>query len=135
MNWAFLAVPFLKNTGPGAECLHSAILLEEMAARGARGPGFHLHSEIVIPCNLRYESEAQKCSWLPKRVCGQAIGKIAMFATSGASGLQGIKTQALMDGNELVIKGQKVFITNGQMWDLIALACKTDPSKGKNELV
>jgi len=116
--------------GPGADFLYTTVLLEELAGAGFTGPGFHLHSEIVIPYILQYGTEEQKKSWLPKMVTGECIGAIAMTEPGAGSDLQGIKTQAVRDGNELVVNGQKVFITNGQMADLVIVACKTDPTLG-----
>lgn len=116
--------------GPGADFLYTTILLEELAGSGYTGPGFHLHSEIVVPYIIQYGTEEQKHRWLPKMVTGETIGAIAMTEPGAGSDLQGIRTQAVRDGNELVINGQKVFITNGQMADLVIVACKTDPAEG-----
>jgi len=116
--------------GPGADFLYSTILLEEMAYANATGPGFHLHSEIVAPYIMNYGTDEQKRKWLPKMITGECITAIAMTEPGAGSDLQGIKTTAIQDGNEYVINGQKVFITNGQMADLVIVACKTDPSKG-----
>ncbi len=119
--------------GPGADFLYSTVVLEELARVGAMGPGFALHSDIVAPYLVHYGSEELKTKWLPKMVTGEAIGAIAMTEPSGGSDLQGIQTGAIRDGDEYVISGQKVFITNGQMADIIIVACKTDPdarSKG-----
>jgi acyl-CoA dehydrogenase len=116
--------------GPGADFLFTTVLLEEMAAGGVTGPGFHLHSEIVIPYILQYGTDEQKRAWLPKMVSGECIGAIAMTEPGAGSDLQGIKTQAIRDGDVLVINGQKVFITNGKLSDLVIVACKTDPTLG-----
>ncbi len=116
--------------GPGADFLFSTIVLEECARVGAMGPGFTLHSDIVAPYLVHYGSDSLKQEWLPKMVAGAAIGAIAMTEPSGGSDVQSIKTTAIRDGDDYVINGQKVFITNGQMSDFIIVACKTDPTKG-----
>ncbi len=116
--------------GPGADFLYTTVLLEELAKGSVTGPGFHLHSEIVIPYILQYGTEEQKRAWLPKMVSGEWIGAIAMTEPGAGSDLQGIKTHAKRDGDDFVITGQKVFITNGQMSDIVIVACKTDPTQG-----
>ncbi len=116
--------------GAGADFLYGAIVLEELSRAGTTGPGFHLHSDIVAPYILRYGSEEQKREWLPKMATGETIGAIAMTEPVAGSDLQGIKTRAIRDGNHLVVNGQKVFITNGQMADLVIVAAKTDPKEG-----
>ena len=114
--------------GPGADFLYSAIFCEEVARVGATGPSFHLHSEIVAPYLIHYGTEEQKKKWLPKLVTGDIIVAVAMTEPGAGSDLQNMRTTALADGDDYVINGQKVFISNGQIADLVVLACKTDPS-------
>ncbi|MBV37958.1 MAG: acyl-CoA dehydrogenase [Rhodospirillaceae bacterium] len=116
--------------GGGVERTHSVILLEELARAGATGPGFGLHSEIVAPYINRYGSEEQKRKFLPKMAKGEMIGAIAMTEPGTGSDLQGVRTTALKDGNELVINGSKTFITNGEMSDVVIVVAKTDPEAG-----
>jgi acyl-CoA dehydrogenase len=116
--------------GQGGNFLHSAILIEEMARAGATGPTFYLHSDIVAPYILDFGTEEQKSNWLPKMARGEVVVALGMSEPSGGSDVQNIRTQAIRDGDEYVINGQKVFITNGHSADLLLLACKTDPSKG-----
>jgi len=116
--------------GAGADRLYSAVIIEEMSKVFVSGPGFTLHSDIVAPYILRYGSEEQKRHWLPKMARGETIGAIAMTEPGAGSDLQGIKTTAIRDGNEYVVNGQKTFITNGYMSDLVIVCCKTDPKQG-----
>ncbi|MFP6782148.1 MAG: acyl-CoA dehydrogenase family protein [Gammaproteobacteria bacterium] len=114
--------------GAGADFLYSAIVVEEMGRSGYAGVAFHLHSDIVAPYILAYGTDAQKHQWLPKLVSGEVISAIAMSEPAAGSDLQGMRTHAKRDGDEYVINGQKIFISNGQLSDLIIVACKTDPS-------
>ena len=116
--------------GGGADKRYSVIVMEELARAGASGPGFTLHSEIVAPYILHYGSEEQKREWLPRMATGESIGAIAMTEPGTGSDLQGVRTRALRDGNELVVNGAKTFITNGQMSDLVIVVAKTDAEAG-----
>lgn len=116
--------------GVGADFLFSVIFLEELARTGASGPSFHLHSEIVAPYITAYGTEEQKKKWLPKLVTGEVISAVAMSEPGAGSDLQNIRTTAIEDGDDYVINGQKVFISNGQLADLVVVACKTDPKAG-----
>ncbi len=116
--------------GGGVDRTFSVILMEELARAGASGPGFGLHSEIVAPYINAYGSEGQKRYFLPKMAKGEMIGAIAMTEPGTGSDLQGVRTTALKDGNELVINGSKTFITNGNMADAVIVVCKTDPDAG-----
>ena len=116
--------------GAGADFLYSAVVIEEMGRAGYAGVAFHLHSDIVAPYILHYGSEEQKKYYLPKLVSGECITAIAMSEPAAGSDLQGMQTRAVRDGDEYVINGQKTFISNGQLADLVILACKTDPTQG-----
>ncbi len=116
--------------GLGLDKLFSAILIEELATTGLSGPAFHIHSEIVAPYILAYGSEAQKRAWLPRMASGEVIAAIAMTEPGGGSDLQAMKTRAVADGDQFILSGQKTFISNGQLADLIIVAAKTDPTLG-----
>lgn len=116
--------------GGGSDFLMSAVVIEELARGLYSGPGFRLHSDIVAPYILHYGSEEQKRTWLPRMAKGEVVTAIAMTEPGTGSDLQGIRTTAIAKGNELVINGQKSFITNGQLADLVIVACKTDPKEG-----
>lgn len=116
--------------GMGGDFLHSAVVIEEMARAGASGPAFSLHSDIVAPYILHYASEPLRRTWLPPMARGEALACVAMTEPSGGSDLQAMRTTARRDGEEFVINGQKVFITNAQGADVMVVACKTDPAAG-----
>ncbi|MCS6944760.1 MAG: acyl-CoA dehydrogenase family protein [Sutterellaceae bacterium] len=116
--------------GAGADRLASVVVMEELAAAGASGPGFGLHSEIVAPYLLHYGTEEQKRRFLPRMARGEVIGAIAMTEPSAGSDLQGIRTTARRDGDCYVLNGAKTFITNGWLCDLVIVVAKTDPAAG-----
>lgn len=116
--------------GPGGDFLMSVILIEELARLGMTGPGFHLHSEIVAPYFMHYGTDEQKREWLPRMARGEVITAIAMTEPHAGSDLQAMRTSAILDGNHLVLNGQKTYITNGIMADLVIVAAKTDPTLG-----
>jgi acyl-CoA dehydrogenase len=113
--------------GMGGDFLHSAILIEEFARAGATGPTFYLHSDICAPYLVDFGTEEQKRRWLPKMATGEVVAALGMSEPSGGSDVANMRTQAVRDGDDYVINGQKVFITNGHSADLLILACKTDP--------
>ncbi len=116
--------------GAGADFGMSAIVMEELSRGGYTGPAFGLHSDIIAPYILHYGSEEQKRSILPCMAKGEIIGAIAMTEPGTGSDLQGIKTNAVHQGNEIILNGSKTFITNGQLADIVIVVAKTDPSKG-----
>ena len=116
--------------GAGADYLFDVVVFEEMARSGFSGPGFMIHCDLVTTYIASFGSEQQKRQWLPKMVLGQAIGSLGMTEPHAGSDLKAIRTKAVRDGDDFVISGQKVFISNGQLCDVIVLATKTDSGAG-----
>jgi alkylation response protein AidB-like acyl-CoA dehydrogenase len=116
--------------GAGVDFSYSAIVVEELMRAGATGPLFYLHSDIVAPYLLHYGSEAQKQQWLPRMASGEVIGAIGMTEPGAGSDLAAIRTRADPHEGGWRINGQKIFISNGQIADLVLLAAKTDPGQG-----
>lgn len=116
--------------GYGADYLFNVVITEELARAGATGPGFAVHSDMVATYIATFGSEEQKRRWLPPMARGEVIGAIGLTEPSAGSDLKAIRTRAVRDGDDYVINGQKVYISNGQLCDLIVLACKTDPDAG-----
>src|SRR3982075_1665249 len=116
--------------GMGLDYLFDVVVFEELWRSGASGPGFLIHTDLVATYLLSFGTEAQKRQWLPKMVSGEAIGSLGMTEPHAGSDLKAIRTRAVRDGNDFVINGQKVFISNGQLCDFVVLATKNDSSAG-----
>lgn len=116
--------------GLGADYLFDVVVFEELWRVGASGPGFLIHTDLVATYILTFGSEEQKREWLPKMVRGEAIGSLGMTEPHAGSDLKEVRTRAVRDGDDFVINGQKVFISNGQLCDLVVLAVKTDSTAG-----
>ena len=116
--------------GLGLDYLFDVVVFEELWRAGASGPGFLIHTDLVATYILSFGTEEQKHKWLPRMVSGEAIGSLGMTEPHAGSDLKAIRTRAERVGNEFVINGQKVFISNGQMCDILVLATKTDRDGG-----
>jgi acyl-CoA dehydrogenase len=116
--------------GLGLDYLFDVVVFEELWRVGASGPGFLIHTDLVATYILSFGTEEQKRQWLPKMVSGEAIGSLGMTEPHAGSDLKAIRTRAEKDGDHFVINGQKVFISNGQMCDILVLATKTDSAAG-----
>lgn len=109
---------------------YNAILSEEITRIGASGIGFVIQTDLVSGYLLSYATDEQKARWFPKFCSGEMITAIAMTEPGTGSDLQGIKTRAVLEGDEYVINGSKTFITNGINADLVLVVCQTDPEAG-----
>lgn len=116
--------------GVGADFRYNGVVDEVVAELGLSGIGFGLHSDIAVPYIERYGSEEQKQKYLPGCVSGEIVTAIAMTEPGTGSDLQGVKTNAVLNGDHYVLNGSKTFITNGQLADLYIVVAKTDPEGG-----
>ena len=121
--------------GSGVDRLYSMILIEEQAYAMDSSTGFSLHSDIVANYINNFGSEAQKHYWLTRMASGETVTAIAMTEPGTGSDLQAVRTTAVLDGDDYIINGSKIFITNGYLCDMVIVVCKTgDSEKGSANL-
>ncbi|MGZ5405947.1 MAG: acyl-CoA dehydrogenase family protein, partial [Nocardioides sp.] len=106
---------------------YNVVLSEEQTRAGASGPGFSVHSDIIVPYLTGLGTEEQKRRWLPGCVSGEIITAIAMTEPGAGSDLQGVRTTAVDAGDHYVVSGSKTFISNGINADLVIVVARTDP--------
>src|SRR6185312_5284327 len=108
----------------------NAVLDEEIVAAGVTGLGFGLHNDVVAPYLAGLATPGQRTRWLPGFCSGDTVTAIAMSEPGAGSDLAGIRTTAVRDGDSYLLRGQKTFITNGELADLVIVVAKTDPARG-----
>ncbi len=116
--------------GGGGHFLHEAVICEEQWYTMSQCFSNNVHSGIVAHYLLAYGSEAQKQRWLPKMASGETVVAIAMTEPGAGTDLQRIRTTARREGDDYVISGSKIFITNGLHANLVCVAVKTDAAAG-----
>jgi alkylation response protein AidB-like acyl-CoA dehydrogenase len=116
--------------GGNPDYRYYAVMNEEFARAGASGPAFNVHNDMIGRYLDRLCTPEQKERWLPGYCSGELIAAIAMTEPGAGSDLQGIRTTAVRDGDEYVINGQKTFISNGQLCDIVIVVARTDPDQG-----
>ncbi|XP_030066700.1 long-chain specific acyl-CoA dehydrogenase, mitochondrial [Microcaecilia unicolor] len=115
-----------EHGGIGGDLLSTAVTWEEQMYANCSGPGFSLHSDIVMPYIAHYGSKSQIERYISKMAAGQCIGAIAMTEPGAGSDLQGIRTNAKKDGHDWILNGSKTFITNGWMCDMVIVVAVTN---------
>ena len=125
-----LAVPEEYGGAGVDDFIYSAIMAEEAARAGVVSAGMviGLHNDIILPYFLAYANEEQKQRWLPGMCSGELITAIAMTEPDTGSDLAAIRTTAERRGDYYVLNGQKTFITNGIISDVVIVVAKTDPA-------
>ncbi|MGH3370954.1 MAG: acyl-CoA dehydrogenase family protein, partial [Nocardioidaceae bacterium] len=101
---------------------YNMVMAEELTRAGATGPGFLVHTDIIVPYISSLGTDEQKRRWLPGLVSGELISAIAMTEPGAGSDLQGMRTTARRDDDSWILNGQKTFISSGIMSDLVVVA-------------
>jgi alkylation response protein AidB-like acyl-CoA dehydrogenase len=117
--------------GPGIDDFRfNVIVSEEQGRIGASGPGFSVHTDIIVPYLIKLANDEQKRRWLPGCVTGETITAIAMTEPGAGSDLQGVRATAVDQGDHYVLNGSKTFISNGINADLVIVVARTNPDAG-----
>ncbi len=117
------------NGGLGLDFGFNCVVNEELAYLGTSA-GFTLQSDITTNYFERLGTEEQRQKYLPGMVSGDIITAIAMTEPGAGSDLQGVRTTAVVDGDDFIVNGSKTYITNGQNADCVIVVAKTDPAQG-----
>lgn len=106
------------------------LVMEELT-RGdfATAVTFGAHASIGAMSVLVGGSQAQKERWLPQMAQGRVLGAYALSEANAGSDPGAMTTRAVRQGDRWVLSGEKVWITNGDMADLVTVFAVTDPQK------
>ena len=127
-----LGMPFPEEYGGAGLDYHSyAIGLEEIS-RGSGGLGTVVAAHTSLAGNMLYEfgTEAQKQEYLAPLNLGDDIGAFALSEAGAGSDVPAMETTARKEGDEYVVDGSKLWISNGSVADTVTLFAKTDEEAG-----
>jgi alkylation response protein AidB-like acyl-CoA dehydrogenase len=127
-----LGLPFSeKYGGSGGDYLGQVIALEEIA-RVSGTVAIILDAQTSLCCEPLYlfGTEEQKLKYLPSLISGEKIGAFGLTEPQAGSDAGATRTRAVRDGNEWVLNGQKTFITNGSLAEVLVVTAKTNPDQG-----
>jgi len=117
--------------GSGMGYLAHCIAMEEISRASASvGLSYGAHSNLCVNQIRKNGSEAQKQTYLPKLCSGEHIGALAMSEPGAGSDVVSMKLRADEDGDDYVLNGNKMWITNGPDAHVYVIYAKTDPEGG-----
>jgi len=117
--------------GTGLGYLAHVIAMEEISrASGAMGLSYGAHSNLCVNQIHLNGTDQQKQRYLPALCNGQAIGALAMSETQAGSDVMGMQLRAQQKGDEFVLNGTKMWITNGPDADVLVVYARTQPRAG-----
>lgn len=133
-KFGFFAIPFPEEYGGYNDAITSMIALEELA-RVCASTALSASINIGL-CGmplLKYGTEEQKKKYVTKIASGDYIGAFGLTEPNCGSDVGGIQTTARKEGDYYILNGTKMFITNGNIADIILVFAYTDKNKGKKE--
>jgi len=127
-----MGMPIPEEYGGAGLDYHSYAMALEEISRGSGGLGTIVAAHISLACNMIYEfgDEAQKAELLTPLAEGKEVGAFALSEAGAGSDVPSMETTAERDGDEYVIEGGKLWISNGSVADTVVVFAKTDPDAG-----
>jgi citronellyl-CoA dehydrogenase len=118
--------------GGGVDYWYNVVLLEELGQAGCSGVpmGIAVHTDMSTPALAEFGSEALKQQYLVPAIAGEMVSAIAVSEPDAGSDVAAIRTWARADGDDYLINGSKMWITNGTQADFLTLLARTSDDQG-----
>ncbi len=117
--------------GAGLGYLEHCVAMEEISRASASvGLSYGAHSNLCVNQIRRQGSAAQKSRYLPKLISGEHVGALAMSEPGAGSDVVSMRLRADKRGDQYILNGSKMWITNGPEADTLVVYAKTDPEAG-----
>jgi butyryl-CoA dehydrogenase len=131
-KYGIMGIPFPKEYGgAGGDDISYIIAVEELAkACGSTSVILSAHTSLCCWPIFKYGTEEQKQKYLPGLLKGEKLGAFGLTEPNAGTDAAGQQTTAKLDGENYILNGSKVFITNGGYADVFILFAMTDKSKG-----
>ena len=131
-KYGMMGIPFPKEYGgAGGDEVPYAITVEELArVCGSTAVVVSAHTSLCCWPIYKFGTEDQKKKYLPDLLAGKTLGAFGLTEPNAGTDAAGQQTRADLDGDEYVLNGAKVFITNGGYADVFVVMAMTDKSKG-----
>lgn len=131
-RFGFFGIPFPKEYGgAGADNLAYAMAVEELSkACGTTGVIVSAHTSLCAAPIYEFGTEEQKQKFLVPLAKGEKIGAFGLTEPGAGTDAAGQQTRAVLDGDEYILDGSKIFITNAGYADTYIIMAMTDKSQG-----
>src|SRR4029077_3054978 len=118
--------------GQGGDYFSAVVLSEEMSRAGSGGLGMavSVQAEMATPPVFKFGTEEQKRRWLAPAIRGEQIAALAITEPDAGSDVAAITTVARREGDQFVVNGRKIFITNGDRCDWALVVAKGERERG-----
>ncbi|HEX7063261.1 MAG TPA: acyl-CoA dehydrogenase family protein, partial [Woeseiaceae bacterium] len=115
-----------EHGGAGLGYLAHVVAMEELSRASASvGLSYGAHSNLCVNQIRRWGTDEQKRKYLPKLISGEHVGALAMSETGAGSDVMSMRTRAVRQGDDWVLTGSKMWITNAPEADVVVLYANT----------
>ena len=117
--------------GSELDTVATAVLAEELGRSTFSGFAISVlvHTDMASPHLNNAGNDDQRAKYMPGIITGETVTAVAVTEPDAGSDVAGIKTRAIKDGDDWVLNGSKMFITNGPVADFYTVLMQTDPKK------
>lgn len=131
-KYGFFGIPFPKEYGgQGADYVAYAMAIEELSKKCATtGVIVSAHTSLCAAPIYENGTEEQKKKYLPDLLSGKKIGAFGLTEPGAGTDAAGQQTIAVLDGDNYILNGTKIFITNAGFADIFIIIAMTDKSQG-----
>lgn len=119
--------------GGGADVITSVLAAEALGEAGVDGGltlSYGAHTYLCADTIFRHGTDAQRKKYIPRLARGEWIGCMGLTEPGAGSDVASLRTRAHRSGDQWILNGTKMFITNGAIADVAVVYAKTDPSAG-----
>lgn len=131
-KYGMMGIPFAKEYGgAGGDTLSYVLAVEELSkACGTTGVILSAHTSLCADAISKHGTAEQKKKYLIPLAKGEKLGAFALTEPNAGTDAAGQQTTAVLVGDNYILNGQKIFITNGGVADIFIIFAMTDASKG-----
>ena len=131
-HYGFMGIPIPREFGgQGCDTLTYVMCVEEISKRCATtGVIVSAHTSLCCDPILKFGSPAQKEEFLKPLASGEKLGAFALTEPNAGTDAAGVQTKAVLEGEQYVLNGSKIFITNGKEADIYIIFALTNPALG-----
>lgn len=131
-RWLCLSWP-AEYGGRGLDALECIAVNEEFARAGVQRTRLGMGEALVAPAILSHGTEEQKAHFLPRILSGEDVYCQGFSEPGSGSDLAGLRTRGVIDGDELVIDGEKIWQSSANRSNMIFTLCRTDPESPRHK--
>ncbi len=130
LGWLGAAFPEEVGGSGGGSVLYALLCAELSRGSAAIALGIYVHTALASAAVFHLGSDEQKQHWLPDALAGKKVGCWGYAEPGAGADISCVSTRAVKDGDDYILNGSKLYITNSPFADFMIIVASTEPEKG-----